>query len=130
MPGWIGRLQQASSARGGGRLWSPGRLCKVQACVTRQQAAEDWRNGVPAAVQELAAGIAAAGLEAGDVAACKVYCLAALLEQHDLTAAALQEAVEAALPGVQPVVVPASALSGGSPDAECGLVLEVLAVKS
>ena len=129
MPGWIGRVQQASSSAGS-RLWSPGRLCKVHASVGQPAAAADWRQAVQAAAAELAAGVAAAQLEPADVAACKVYCLACLLGgTSGPTAAELQEAVAAALPGTQPAVVPVSAV-GGSADADAALLLEALAVRS
>lgn len=131
MPGWIGRLQVSTgSSSGTCRLWSPGRLCKGHACVGQQQAAADWQQAVQAAAQELAAGVAATGLAPADVAACKVYCLASLLaSQQGPTATALQQAVAAALPGVQPAVVPVTAV-GGSAAADCAMLLEVLAMKS
>lgn len=130
MPGWIGRLQAASSSGGGGRLWSPGRLCKVLACVGQPAAAHDWQAAVQAAAQELAAGVAAAGLSAADVAACKVYCLAGLLgSPQGPTAEALQAAVAAALPGARPAVVPVTAV-GTSAAASSALLLETLAIRS
>lgn len=132
MPGWIGRVQQCTG-RSSSRLWSPGRLCRVQAWVAQQQdcatTRPDWQQAVQAAAEELAAGLAAAGLAAADVASCKVYCIAGLLEsqqQPGLTVAALREAVAAVLPGVQPAVVPASAV-GASPAADCDIMLEALA---
>lgn len=143
MPGWIGRLQQCGSSGGGGRLWSPGRLCKVHACVPLQHAGEaegdaaaaaaGLQSAVRRATDELAAGLAAAELAVDDVAACKAYCLASLLSADGggLSAAALREAVAAGLPGVQPAVVPVSAV-GSSADFSSGaaVMLELLAVRS
>ena len=129
MPGWIGRVQ-ASSSSSGGRLWSPGWLCKVHACVGQPAAATDWQAAVQAAAQELAAGVAAAGLSPADVAACKVYCRADLLgSAQGPSAEALQAAVAAALAGVQPTVVPVTAV-GASAAADAALLLEALAIKS
>lgn len=129
MPGWIGRLQQCSNGNNS-RLWSPGRLCKVHASIDQATAAADWRQAVQAAASELAAGVASAELEAADVAACKVYCLASLLgSQGGPTAAELSDAVAAALPGAQPAVVPVTAV-GGSAAAEAAVLLEVLALRS
>ncbi len=129
MPGWIGRLQQSSSGSSS-RLWSPGRLCKVHASASQAAAATDWRQAVQAAAADLAAGVAAAELQAADVAACKVYCLASLLASQDgPTAADLREAVAAALPGVQPAVVPVTAV-GSSAGPDAAILLEVLALRS
>ncbi|KAL4458652.1 hypothetical protein ABPG75_013517 [Micractinium tetrahymenae] len=143
MPGWIGRLQQRSSSSTSGdgssssssstcRLWSPGRLCKVHASVPLQPAGEaaGWQQAVEGAARELAAGLAAAELAPADVAACKVYCRASLLgSEGGPTVAGLREAVAAALPGVQPAVVPVSAV-GGSAEASDALLLELLAARS
>lgn len=129
MPGWIGQLRQSSSGSSS-QLWSPGRLCKVHASASQAAAATDWRQAVQAAAAELAAGVVAAELEAADVAACKVYCLASLLASQDgPTAAELREAVAAALPGVRPAVVPVTAV-GSSAGADAAIQLEVLALRS
>lgn len=129
MPGWIGRLQQSSSGSSS-CLWSPGRLCKAHSTMSQAAAAGDWRHAVRAAAAEVAAGIAAAELEPADVAACKVYCLASLLgSQGGPTAAELQEAVTVAMPGVQPTVVPVTAV-GSSAGADAAMLLEVLALRS
>lgn len=136
MPGWIGRLQRCSSSDGGGgsgtaRLWSPGRLCKVHTSVP-QQAAEGpgWQQAVQGAAQELAAGLGAAELSPTDVAACKVYCLASLLNSKGgPSIASLQEAIAVALPGVQPTVVPVCAV-GGCAETRDALLLELLAVRA
>ena len=137
MPGWIGRLH-SSDGGGSGRLWSPGRLCKVHMCLTAQQAgagaAADWRQAVQGAAEELAAGLLAAELALADVASCKLYCLASLLDtqqqqqQECLTAADLRQAVAAGLPGVQPTVVPVTAVGDGA-DAASAIMLEVVAMR-
>lgn len=135
MPGWIGRLQRQSGSGCAGsteRLWSPGRLCKVHASVPQQEAADagSWQQAVQRAAQELAAGLAAADLAPTDVAACKAYFLGSLLgAAAGLSGASLQEAVAAALPGVQPAVVPVCAV-GGSPEADAAVLLELLAVRT
>lgn len=137
MPGWIGRLHSSGSG-GSSRLWSPGRLCKAQVCLTAQQAgsgaAVDWRQAVQGAAQELLAGVLAAELALADVASCKLYCLASLLNDHQqqqqqcLTVADLRQAVAAGLPGVQPTVVPVTAVGGGA-DAAGAMQLEVVAMR-
>ncbi|PRW59519.1 diphthine--ammonia ligase isoform X1 [Chlorella sorokiniana] len=130
MPGWIGRLRRTSNGSSSSSLWSPGRLCKVHSSISRAAAAADWRWTVRIAASELAAGVEAAGLEAADVAACKIYCLASLLgSQGGPTAAELREAIAAALPGVQPAVVPVTAV-GSSAGAEAAILLEALALRS
>ena len=141
MPGWIGRLHSSSSSGGGGggyecgRLWSPGRLCKAHMCLPAQQAgtaAVNWRQAVQGAAEELTAGVLAAELALADVASCKVYCLASLLDtqqqQPGLTVADLQQAVASGLPGVQPTVVPVTA-GGVGADAASAIMLEVVAMR-
>ena len=89
-----------------------------------------WQQAVDGAARELAAGLAAAELALPDVAACKVYCLASLLGTADgLSVASLREAVAAALPGMQPAVVPVSAV-GKCAEAGDALLLELLAVRT
>lgn len=122
MPGWIGQVQQEKGSGSSSLLCSPGRLCRVQAWLPAQ--AVDWAEAARAAVTQLAAGVAAAGLTASDVVACKAYCLAELLERGHLSAA-LCAAVEEALPHASPCIVPVSAV-GPSAAADCGVLLELL----
>jgi hypothetical protein len=123
MPGWIGLVRRERRGSCASLLCSPGRLCRVQAWLPAQVA--DWPAAVRGAAAELAAGCAAAGLTLADAVACKAYCLAALLERGQLTAAVLQTCMDAALPHISPCIVPVSAV-GTSDAADCGVLLEML----